>query len=243
MEQMVNQKAPEKIIRQIQLLLNLANAGKHSKDKATEQEALTAMAKAQELLAKYNVDISVVGQRPEPGSPVDAKREQAKSARTAQYDWQEKLMKAICEANFCWHWITEVWETERVMRGGKVKKFDRPHKMRRHVVLGSEVNRTVVEMMYGYLIDTIEGLLPYPNAERLSNDAHIWRRGCVDRLCERIKEKAKRMGEIDPTQNTESQTTALAIRSVRDSEYMANYDARYGAGAYARRKEQEAYWG
>lgn len=230
----------ESIIRKIQALMNVAGR--------TEEEAASFMAKAQELMAAYNVDVTILGQNT-PSSSTESlggPREKQRTARTAQYDWQQQLMKAIAEANFCWHWITEVYETDRVMRGGKVKKFDRPHKMRRHVILGKEANRAIVEMMYNYLIDTIEAILPFENRDRLSNDAHIWRRGCTDRLCERIKEKAESLktqsDSVASAAPVGSAGCAITLRSVAEKEYQANYDARYGEGAWARSKANEAKW-
>ena len=73
----------EAIIRKIQLLLNLGKRG------GTEAEATLAMEKAQELLAKYNLDLAIVEDSPVAGGTVTIKekRERTKLDRTALYQW------------------------------------------------------------------------------------------------------------------------------------------------------------
>lgn len=230
---MADIKPDESIIKRIQHLLNLGN-------KATnEHEAALAMSKAQELLAKYNLDMAVIEATAVEGGvePVKEKRERTKIDRSAMYKWQRDLCKAICEANFCWYWTVDGLEDEERVSNGRSYR----HKVKRHLILGKESNVIAVTYMYGWLADTIESLLPYTGSLRNSKSAISWKEGCAERLAERIKEKAYRMQH--PTEQAPSaQSTGLMIRSLVKSEYAANYDALHGDGAYARYEASLERW-
>jgi hypothetical protein len=240
---MAAEQANESVVRKIQLLFQLAQQKFGNDGQSNENEAAAAMAKAQELLAKYNLDMAMVqSSRVEGGTALkEDKREEVKSQRTAMYRWQVKLCKAICEANFCWHWVVDTID-EYQISGGSFKKHDRPRRVKRHVILGREDNTKVSGMMYEYLVDTIEKLVPFKGAERLSRSANSWREGCADRLIERIEEKTEAMKKANRTDSTSEApaSTAITVQGYFEKEYAANYDARYGAGAYARAKAREA---
>lgn len=233
----------DSVIRKIQLLFQMAQRKTNNDGSSNEAEALSAMAKAQELLTKYNLDLHVVqGTTVERGAAeIEQKREKQQFARTAMYRWQQSLAKAICKANFCFHWVVETTD-EWQITGGMRKKHDHPRKVKRHVILGKTANAKVAELMYEYLVDTVERSIPYTGSERLSRSANSWREGCAERLIERIKEKAERMKQAAAGATEEEKSTALAVQDLHEKEYAANYDAQYGAGAYARNKAQEAKW-
>jgi hypothetical protein len=125
----------------------------------------------------------------------------------------------------------------RTIHIGRVIKGDRI------VLLGRESNVKIVQMMGEYLIDTINRLLPYQASEHMSKSAHSWREGCVDRLAERIRAKFEAMKQEDSAHDSEGSVaapgTALVVRSIFEQEEIANYDARYGAGAWVRHKQRE----
>ncbi len=218
------------IIRKIQKLLALGQS-------PNEAEAALAMARAQTLLAKYNLDCAMVTETHVAGGTVGApeeKREKTRISRSAQYRWQRDIWKAIAEANFCWHSIVEVFEGKRGKGTSKVR-------VKRHMILGRESNVIAVRLMGEYLEDTMERILPYPNSERLSRAAISWKTGCAARLIERIEQQAEERKQADVRPAGES-TALVLLRDVYQREYAANYDFRYGAGAHARRLLQDAEW-
>jgi hypothetical protein len=220
----------EAVIRKIQKLLELAV-------NPNEAEASLAMARAQELLAKYNLDFAMVTETAVKGgtvAPAPEKREKTKISRSAQYRWQRELWKIIAEANFCHHWIAHVYEGKRGV--GKVSKVA----VKRHMVLGKESNVIVVRMMGEYLEDTMERLLPYPNNERMSRSALSWKAGCAERLGERIRENMDRMKQAGDAVHAAG--TALVLRDVFLREEEANHDARWGIGSWAQLQIEDAQW-
>lgn len=207
----MNPSPDTNIIRKIQKLFALAN-------NPNEHEAAAAMGKAQELLAQYNLDMATIQDAAPLSTPEEPRTKTPVANRSAMYEWQQQLWKAIAEANFCWHWVANDYSKSN--KGVK-----------RHKILGRESNVISVTLMGGYLCDTIERLLPYSNQERLSRSAVSWRTGCSARLIERIKEQAAKL-RTQP----EANSTALTIFNVAQREYEANYDALYGKGAYAKAK-------
>lgn len=222
------------VIEKIKKLFAVAQRGTNNDGSSNEAEASAAMAMAQTLLTRYNLDLKTiqdsVKNTPGGSEELGAKREQAKVNRSAMYRWQQQFWKGLAEANYCFHWTTTVYEEGR---GGRSKK------VRRHVILGSEVNVAAVLVMGDYLVETMERLLPYPNVERLSKSAISWREGCAERLIERIQAKIAAM-KADGVTSEGTSCTALAVRNLEQAEYAANYDAKWGAGSWARHLASEA---
>lgn len=240
----IQEQISDNVVRKIQLLLQLAE-----RTKGNEAEAAAAMGRAQELLAKYNLDLATVQDKVVAGgtnTPDDAmaKRDYAVTKRSAMYKWQQNLVRAIAEANYCRYWVAEVKEELYIPKSKRRWSDDDAMQMRdvkRHKVLGRTANTMSVMIMVDYLMDTIERLLPYPQAERLSRSANSWREGCSDRLIERIQEKAEAMKTADyATQGEAAYSTAIAIRNVATAEEVGNYDHINGAGAWARKLAREA---
>lgn len=208
------EQTQQSIVDKIKKLLALQSS-------PNEAEAALAASRVQELLIKYQLDLTVI--REEERSAT--KRERTTLKRSAMYEWQRSLWATIARANFCFHWITEEYSGRK---GGKVK---------RHTILGSTVNAITVQMLGEYLCDAIERLLPYPNDLRLSRSAVSWRQGCAQRLEQRIHEQT-----ITAQQQTmqSSTGTEVTVHSLYDREYIANYDALCGEGAYARMMARRA---
>jgi hypothetical protein len=224
------------IVEKIKKLFAMANRASNNDGSSNEQEASAAMAKAQELLAKYNLDMKTIqdsAKRTANGEVETAKRDKQQINRSAMYTWQRTFWAGLAEANYCFHWITPA-------RAKTNKGADRW--VKRHVILGSEANVAAVTVMGEYLTETMERLLPYTNKERLSRSAISWREGCAVRLIERIQEKMEAMKRSGFKAADGTQVTALAVVDVHEKEYAANYDAAYGAGAYARSKQRSAEW-
>ena len=228
-------EASDRIIAKIQKLLELG-----ARSKGNEEEAALAMAKAQELLAQYNLDMAVVREAQVAGGvqPDKPKREERKINKSAQYDWQKELWKTLADCNFCWHFVQTFDEKVGKTRDGR-QKYTR---VKRHVVLGAVENVTMVNMMGEYLCDTIERLLPWTdNKVRLSREAISWRAGCATRLRKRLLdqlwERRKNMHANKP--DGTSSETGLMLCNVETAEYIANYDFMFGDGAYARMLERQ----
>lgn len=219
------------IIARIQKLLSLANS-------PNEAEAALAMARAQELLAKHNLDFALVQDTYVAGGTKDApeeKREKTKvTNRSAKYHWQRELWATLCESNFCWHWIVDIFAVN--CTHGHQSRV----RVKRHMILGRESNVIAVRLMGEYLEDTMERMLPYANSERHSRSAISWKRGVAHRLIERlIAEAERRKKESD---KNAAGTTAVALRSVYDREHEMNHDAIYGKGHYRQKQIQDAEW-
>ena len=218
----MSEQPNDAVIRRIQKLLALGN-GKG----ATEAEASNAMDMAQELLAKYNLDMAVIQEMAVAGGTVvvKEKREKTKINKSAMYKWQQDLCRAIADCNFCYYWAQDFKEAY-VSKGVQKTRV-----IKRHMVVGREVNVIAVTRMYEYLAEILENLLPYPNTERLSRSAISWREGCADRLIFRIQKRFRDLH--DASEVNKATTGGLVLRSVYLKEYEANYDAICGEGSYA----------
>jgi uncharacterized protein DUF2786 len=221
----------ESIVRKIQLLLNLA-----SRVEGNEAEAAAAMGKAQELLAQHNLDLSTVQDAVVAGgtnqTKEEVKRERVEAKRNATYEWTRRLVKAVAEANYCVYFCRDV-RTE--------SKSGRAKWAKRHAVLGRADNTAVVLVMTDYLYATIMRLLPYDKSTWLTAEALAWCDGCVDRLIVRIEAKAAAMRAPDyAAQGEHGYTTAIMVRSMAESERIANYDAVNGKDAWANKVARDA---
>lgn len=219
----------EDIVRKIQKMLSLATGGNNS-----EQEAAAAMAMAQKMLARYNLDYHTVQAAQVAGGTnvVEEKREKNQMEYGAMYQWQRDLWACIAEVNFCWHWVGSVYGPSRHKASLMVRS-------KKHMVLGRQTNVLSVRLMGEYLCDTLERVLPYPNRERLSRSALSWRSGAADRLMERLREQY-RQSQNQPA--ADGPTTALTLVDVAKREEAANYDARWGVGSWAAKLADDAEW-
>lgn len=225
---MADERPNDAIIRKIQMLLNLGNS-----KTANENEAALAMSRAQELLAKYNLDMAMIeNAAAENGSTgsIKEKREKTTLDHSAMYRWQRDLCKAIAEANFCWHWVIDVLEEQERVSNGRSYRYQ----VKRHMILGKQSNVIAVTYMYGWLVDAIESMSPFKGSLRNGRSGKSWKEGCAARLMERIQEKAYHMQHPEQNSSHETQKYGVALRSLVQAEYEANYDALCGEGAYQR---------
>lgn len=213
----------EGIVRRIQKLLSLAKSGNNS-----QEEAASAMAMAQKMLARYNLDYHTV--QAGAGSFAEERREKTQMAYSATYKWQRDLWNCVAEVNFCWHWTTK-------QRG--LNRFKANVYAERHMLIGRESNLLSVRLMGEYLCDTMERILPYPNNERHSRSAHSWKEGLAHRLIERLREQYEKSQKRPKAAGA---STALTLFDVAAREHAANYDARHGKGAWERKEKADAEW-
>lgn len=121
-----------KAMEQIKKLLALAN------NNDNEHQAAAAMAKANEIMERYNLDLATVGQEKAPSSDrSDNKR------KGGLYAWQRELWETVAKLNFCMY-----WSSKGLQKGQSYE----------HRILGRQVNVISTEIMAEYLQQTIERL-------------------------------------------------------------------------------------
>lgn len=220
-----------KALHKIELLLKKA-AGN-----ANEHEAATATQLAQDLLAKYNLDMEAVG------NGTQESREDTKILGGFS-EFERDLWKAIAELNWCWYFSTFTSDT---IKGRKVS--------RAHRLIGKKVNILSTKLMAEYLLSTIDRLAKEYCLERdgtyhnRSATATSFRKGAAERLVGKLQTKRweileeERQREREAARAGESSTgMAMVMTRLSKTEYERNYDFVYGEGAYARDQLRDAEW-
>lgn len=220
--------APEKILEKIRKLLALAGS-------SNEHEAAAAAAKAQEILAEYNLDLNMVST-----SRNDTTRGRVQVDFAAMYKYQQTLMAALARNNFCRHLVVNGHFTDAkgVNRFGK-----------RHVLIGRKINVQVTSDTYSYLVERMDQLLPYTGMAKRGKDALIWLGACTEVLVERLNDRRKKQEEEVRARRASAGPSgnALVLADVYTSEEYENMDIEQGlppgttaarhAAAEARRAE------
>lgn len=209
------QLSPEAVatIDKVRKLLNLANRNPNP------EEAASAAAKAQKLLAEHNIQMSMVEEQT---GHVEGKREKAKLAG-GMYKYQQQLWQAVAELNFCLYWNQQTWEKRKVQRYDEWGEWNEKLGRRtyykwvedyartwRHTLVGRTINTQATQLLARYLEDAIERLLEERLGERINSRAVVgssvnkqrfsswavaYREGAVYDLVQRLEEK--RQGLID----------------------------------------------
>ncbi len=235
-----HQTVEPRIVERLRKLLALA------KDNANENEANAAMAKAQELMAEYNVELAVLEASGSSSDDPGAARENSKSVGRAMYEYQRKLMHAIADANHCFVWDTtysDVQKSKTIRRQG-------------YHLLGRKSNIISTTTMFDYLNATLERLVPIESyQQRLSRSAISWKEGASQRLVERFnvrrreaelaRQAAAKAAQPTPsyTGNTKTVNALVVAAAMTSTEYDLNCDFLYGdePGTAARKRvEREA---
>lgn len=225
-----NQELPaniQAIVDKVEKLLRLAS------NNPNEAEAQSAANKAAEILAAYNLDMTIVGQA---GGKSNDRREDNKIAG-GLYKWQRAVWNGVAKMNFCmYHYI------RGLQKGSKYE----------HRLIGRTANILATRLMAEYLEQAIEritrerfGNLP---SVYFSKDGVAFREGMADRICERLydrRRQAEREAEqakADNRRRNPGAATALTIVDVKASESKANeeheYDLRNGAGSWTRMEKR-----
>lgn len=199
----------------------------------TEAEAEARMAKAQELLAKYNLEMANVT-----GASTDTtgKRKDAKTSG-GLYTWQRNLWKHVAELNFCYY-----LSVKGLARGAKYE----------HRLIGSHANVVATEVMAQYLQETVERL-----SQQWAKDNHYrsvfvreaiaYREGMTNNICSRLRQR--RIDDIAQQEQQEKQrraadpgTTALTIVDVISTEgdFNNDYLNNWEPGTTARNRKEAA---
>lgn len=211
-----------KLIERIRKTLALSRDGG-----ATEAEAATAAEFAQKLMRKYNLTMAEVEASGHSGGEGAKRTKQGMKGR-AQYLFQQQLMLACAEVNFCALLTQKEWKRGKTYATG-------------YLLIGRESNVIAAQHLFDYLMTTTERLafefVGEDNAQRLSKAAVSFKDGCATRLGERLRERhreamveqaleAKKRNVV----NGGTPGTALAIvltDFARDEEDFNN-DLRYG---------------
>lgn len=203
----------EAVIAKIKKLLALGQ------NNDNEHQAAAAMAKVQELLEAYNLDMSALG-----SSGKGAQRSDT-TKKGGLYSWQRKLWEAVATLNFCYY------VSLKGLQKGAVYE---------HRLIGSHANVVATEVMAKYLQETIERL-----AQRWAKDtgyssvfvreAIAYREGMSARIVDRLHERRYAVLEEERQREEERKreeartgvapnSTALTLVSVISTEADFNND-------------------
>lgn len=249
----MSEQISDKILDRIVKLLALAG------NNPNPEEAASAAAKAQELMTQYNLDLGSIERK----TGQSEKREK-EAVEGGFYKYNRDLYKAVAELNFCMHWLSkENIESPLPPKNSgdrrRWKEAGRPNEwliLRPvHKLLGRRVNVAATKVMASYLEQAVERILReemevynYDGKMLYSKWAMSFREGAVANLVSRIQEERER-AELERQSKAKEEKarashpgaapsatgTALVLSDYKASEEAANYDARYGEGAWARR--------
>lgn len=212
------------VIEKVRLMLEVKGC--------TEAEAQARTALAMKLLAKHNLDMAAVKDRPD-----DLKRHDVAKGG-GLYQWQRDLWANVGKLNFC------VYISIKGLRKGE--KYQ-------NRLIGRQENVVSTEVMATYLQDTIERLAQEWARGRGVNvfckEAIAYREGMADRLCERLQAIREERLREDAAKVREQEararhpgsapgTALVVLSSVISAEEDLNNDYMQGwePGTTARRK-------
>lgn len=219
----------QKLLARVDKLLALAA------NNPNEAEAASAAAKAQDLLAAYQLDMSAL-------ELADGKkhgRREEKKLKGGLYQWQRDLWHNVAQLNFCLYWFI------RGLRKGTNYQ---------HRLIGRTSNVVGTKLMAEYLEQAIERIARdhYDNnpSRYFSKAGIAFREGMSARICQRLRDRRREQIEEDRRKAAEqkarashpasapSTSTALTVVDVTRTEHDANaefeYDLQNGPGEYAR---------
>jgi len=234
-----DRQIPDNVINRVRKLLAVANDGR-----GNENEAANAAAMAQSIIAEYGLEMAQLADTP--SSDPSASRSKTSHNRAAMYSYQRSLMEAVAKVYFCRHFIIE----EHAESFGKMRK------VKRHALLGRNINIQVATMVYDYLIDTMDRLLPYQGMEKRGKNALLWLDGCSSRLISRLDQKRRQMEEDSDRKRREDETrarhpgaasagNAMVLAELYSNEDDLNTDFIHGlkpGTTTAERKASQARW-
>lgn len=204
----------------------------------TAEEADTAARLAQELMAKYNLDMAAVeAASPEARDRVERIKTEVESK--TRYQWQRDLAKYVAAANFCAYMLRKAREwvpdpdgdKRRLMRdddGDIIRDDDgyaryeagdyRHHTY--HVFVGRKANVITAQLMFDYLVEAVVRSLPeaLQGAQRQSRQAFSWLEGCADQVCDRLYTRRQ---DLIEQHDAEQRAAAAAARAAWEAQQAA----------------------
>ena len=183
-----------KVIDKIRKLLALSES-------ANENEAALAAEKAQELLARYNIDLFEVK---------DVREEQPverDSSETRSQSWRRQIYHAVAEMYFCKYYYDSIQRPSSTSTRGFVRRD-------LHFLTGQPHNIDVAKMIAAYLCATVmrlanEGSHDYPKQER-ARYKKSFHNACAFRLRQRIGERVERTKQTETVASDGRNLPALA---------------------------------
>lgn len=185
--------ARAKIAAQIAKLMATAND-------ASVSEAMAALYadKAQELLAKHNIEMSEIGAAADP-TVKDS------DFLTARAGWVKPLLQSVAKLYFCGYYY-ESFPADWIKRNGldkgarKLRAGGSHRIFYRHSFIGTRVNIIVARNMGEYLITTMERLCEEAEKTAPKNERTSFRysfmNACAARLCFRLLERQRNTSAV-----------------------------------------------
>lgn len=230
--------ATRKIVEKIAKIFQLAEKNPN------KEEAAAAMAKGQEMLAAYNLDMTTIEKNSgESGKRLD------EQVTGGMYKYQRELWEHIAELNFCMYWTMNVRVKEGTPQAKRGRRFTHEHRL-----VGRQVNAIATKNMGSYLESVINRLcIERMGGEQRTGFYSSWavafREGIADAVMQKVRQRRKGQQEAEQRKADEAReraeragisvATALTITGVKEAEKIANYDFLNGAGAWARKKAKE----
>lgn len=189
----INDPRIDKILEKVEKLIALSTS-------SNEHEASLAMQRAQDLLARHNLDMTLVERR----TGASAKGEENRLGG-GLYKWQRELWGAVADLNFC-----RYWSIKGLTKGAKYE----------HRVVGRTVNVLSTRLMAEYLESTIERI----TRERYENNPSLYfakaaiafREGMADRIASRLRDR-KWEREREQRAEARRQREAMSAQGVETS--------------------------
>jgi hypothetical protein len=181
----------DRVLDRVRKLLAMANDAR-----GNENESANAAAMAQAIIAEHGLEMSQLENQS--NDPALVTRDKTQHDRAAMYKYQRDLMASVAKCNFCRHFITDV----HAVSSGKMRK------VKRHVLLGRTINVQASILIYDYLIDAMDRLVPWQGSALRGRDALLWFEGCAERLGERLSDHRRAMEEESENKRTEEATRA-----------------------------------
>lgn len=230
------QGIPDDVVAQIQKIFRLAAKTPN------EAEAAAALAKGNELLERYNLDLVSVSE-----ANVGSGARERMAVVGGFRKWERDLWEAVAALNFCLYWHQRAWKERYEF--GKWRNWKHEH-----YLVGRKVNIAATQAMASYLMDVVarlsrERTRGENTAQGLDSWANSYRHGLVARICRKLRERrnaalreeeARREAEMRAADGAVATSTAVTLQVYIDKETDANYDFEFGEGWSAARAAERA---
>jgi hypothetical protein len=236
----------QRVIDQVEKLLRVASKA------GTPEEAAAFSAKANALMAEYNLTMSTIEEKSSDGLKTKRLDEQVGGGL---YKFERRLWRSIARLNFCMYFTLVVPTKEGSRKFKRGRKYTHEHRL-----VGRAVNVIATKNLADYLLGKIrdlckERLTTVSGAGVTSGDQTVawtsswaiaFREGVADEIIEKIEERRSAQEKAEERKARQaakaaeraghSVSTALTLTDVKEREHVANYDFIHGEGAWARKQ-------
>jgi len=226
-------KPADKIVNTINSLIAKANSSA-----VTPEESASFMAKAVELVEKYNLSMSSLGQEDRDDSCIE------RVAKCSHYRHDQDIIRYVGYLNFVLAYIVHKREIAiRPKKTNKAVKVEVTRMVPYYRICGRQVNVESTIAMAEYLIQAVNRMVENKYTEggtsprgKFGADAYDYRRGIINNICIRLYNKRMESNNNaaahrEAGQNASS-STAVALLEHTEHEERRNYDFAFGAGSY-----------